>query len=307
MSSRPWYKRYPSDFVSGTFMLTAEEKGVYAVLLDLMYDRGSPIPDDAQELGRVCGCSTRRFKQVRDKLASVGKITLKDGLISNNRFEKQVKKEENEHEKLSENAAKSHLKRAENLSAFNKNNDLEEKGQEHNQKPDTRSQKERDSSLPLGDTLESDFGEWYGLYPHKVGRGAALKAYRTARKKIGRAELIEAVRRYAAGVARAGTEKRFIPHPATWLNGERWADEAMPVGAAAPGAKPQAGLPLPGGNGEYRPRDPADFDAEDWRARIRQQRNGGLWSDLWRKAPPPDMPIDEAVAAKLSEFGRRAA
>lgn len=301
MSSRPWYKRYPSDFVSGTFMLTAEEKGVYAVLLDLMYDRGAPIPDDAQELGRVCGCSTRRFKQVRDKLSSVGKITLKDGLISNNRFEKQVKKEENEHEKLSENAAKSHLKRAENSTEAKEINDLEKKGQEHNQKPDTRSQKERDSSLPLGDPVEADFDEWYALYPHKVGRGAALKAYRAARKKTGKGELLDAVKRFSAAKARDGTEKRFIPHPATWLNGERWADEAP-----APQANSHAGVIQQSRPGEYQARDPADFDIDDWVVRIRLCRKNGKWADTWGPRPPAEGDISELARGYLHRHRRAA-
>ena len=219
MSARPWYKRYPSDFVSGTFRLTAEEKGVYAVLLDLMYDRGTPIPDDAQELGRVCGCSTRRFKQVRDKLASEGKITLKDGCISNNRFEKQVKKEEIEHRKLSENAAKSHLKRRENEVEESKNNDLEKKGQKHNQIPDTRYQKERYST-------EDGFDEWYAEYPKKVGKGQARVKYHAACKKTSPESLLEAVKKFAA--SQAGKDQKYIPHPATWLNGERWADEDHP-------------------------------------------------------------------------------
>lgn len=139
MSSRPWYKRYPSDFVSGTYRLTAEEKGVYAVLLDLMYDAGKPIVDDAQELGRVCGCSTRRFNQIKAKLVEDGKIIVRDGTISNSRFEKQVIKEEIEHKKLSENAAKSHFKRDENKTTSNKNNSLSEKG--HQPNPEARSQK----------------------------------------------------------------------------------------------------------------------------------------------------------------------
>lgn len=88
--------------------------------------------------------------------------------------------------------------------------------------------RQKDSSLPLGDPLKAEFEEWYRLYPHKVGRGQALKAYRSARKKIGQAELLDAVKKFSAAVLRAGTEKRFVPHPSTWLTGERWADEDAP-------------------------------------------------------------------------------
>ena len=169
-----------------------------------MYDRGTPIPDDAQELGRVCGCSTRRFKQVRDKLASEGKITLKDGCISNNRFEKQVKKEEIEHRKLSENAAKSHLKRRENEVEESKNNDLEKKGQKHNQIPDTRYQKERYST-------EDGFDEWYAEYPKKVGKGQARVKYHAACKKTAQWRAIS-VEYLSSRLAKPRNISRTPPH-----------------------------------------------------------------------------------------------
>lgn len=94
--------------------------------------------------------------------------------------------------------------------------------------------RQKESSPPLGDPLKAEFEEWYQLYPHKVGRGQALKAYRSARKKIGQAELLEAVKKFSGAVLRAGTEKRFVPHPSTWLTGERWADEDSPPAQNTP-------------------------------------------------------------------------
>lgn len=146
MSRRPWYKRYPSDFIAGTIGLTAEEKGVYSTILDLLYDRGCPIIDDPRELGRICGCSTLRFKQVRDKLAGLQKIVLREGKITNPRFENQQKNEEKEHEKFEESGRKG----AEKTNGFktepSENNDLfENRPPSQNpayQKPEARSQKE---------------------------------------------------------------------------------------------------------------------------------------------------------------------
>jgi uncharacterized protein YdaU (DUF1376 family) len=112
MSARPWYKRYPSDFIAGTIGLTAEEKGVYSTLIDLMYDRGAELPDDPRHLARLCGCSTRRFGQVRDHLVSLGKLTLGGGLIGNNRFAIESRESQNQHENLAKNARKSHENRA---------------------------------------------------------------------------------------------------------------------------------------------------------------------------------------------------
>lgn len=90
-TARPWYKRYPAQFIAGTYRLTAEEKGVYSVLLDLMYDRGGPLEDDAKELARICGCSTRRFNTIKKSLADRHKkIVITDGLITNPRALEQI-------------------------------------------------------------------------------------------------------------------------------------------------------------------------------------------------------------------------
>jgi uncharacterized protein YdaU (DUF1376 family) len=89
MSGRPWYKRYPADFLHGTSMLSCEEKGAYSVALDLMYDRGGPIPDDAGWLARMCGCTVRKWSQVlRPALLAAGKLRIcGDGMLSNGRME----------------------------------------------------------------------------------------------------------------------------------------------------------------------------------------------------------------------------
>lgn len=161
MSERPWYKRYPSDFVSGTIMLSAEEKGVYAILLDLMYDKGEAIVDDAQWLGRVCGCTTRRFNQIKQVLADQNKIILRDGFITNNRFEKQHEKEKKEREKLSENGAKGGEKSAEKRADLNENNDLAEKGLEEKTKPNPETRDQIEKKEPKGSSQKGTrIGDW---------------------------------------------------------------------------------------------------------------------------------------------------
>ena len=74
------------------------------------------------------------------------------------------------------------------------------------------------------DRIDSDFAEWYATYPRKTARGRALTAYRTARKKTDAATLLAALVAQSPQLTAKGTE--FVPYPATWLNGERWLDEA---------------------------------------------------------------------------------
>ena len=73
------------------------------------------------------------------------------------------------------------------------------------------------------ESINDDFGAWWQHYPRKVGKGHAMKAYRAARRKTDHATLVAAVDAQAERLMAKGSE--FCPHPATWLNGERWADE----------------------------------------------------------------------------------
>src|SRR5690606_24776188 len=79
---------------------------------------------------------------------------------------------------------------------------------------------------------DQDFEEFYRAYPRHVGKGAARKAYAAAIKKISAGELLTAAGRFAVDVT--GKDPKFIPHPATWLNGERWGDDRAPAMGQAP-------------------------------------------------------------------------
>lgn len=66
--------------------------------------------------------------------------------------------------------------------------------------------------------------EIYNAYPRKVGRKAALAAIERAMRRIDPGELLDAVKHFARAVLAARIEERFIPHPATWFNQDRWTD-----------------------------------------------------------------------------------
>lgn len=75
--------------------------------------------------------------------------------------------------------------------------------------------------------IESDrFDEFYGIYPRKVGKANAKKAFVKAAKKAGAQTVIDGAHRLAMDPNLP--EKDFIPHPATWLNRDGWEDEPHP-------------------------------------------------------------------------------
>lgn len=87
--------------------------------------------------------------------------------------------------------------------------------------PMPREKRERDIN-------DGAFDAFWAAYPKKVGKGQAVKAWNAATKRADAADIVAGLTASCAAWKSAGTEARFIPNPATWLNGERWADETAP-------------------------------------------------------------------------------
>jgi uncharacterized protein YdaU (DUF1376 family) len=150
MSGR-WYKRCGADFIHGTMMLTLEEKGAYSLCLDLIYDRGGPIPDDARWLSGVCGVSVRKWNAIRGRLIELGKLSANDGLISNFRAAFELVSAEKTARERAESGARGGRTRAENATSTNKNNDIAqaELKQPFKQiREDKRREEEEDEAAP---------------------------------------------------------------------------------------------------------------------------------------------------------------
>jgi hypothetical protein len=76
---------------------------------------------------------------------------------------------------------------------------------------------------------EGDFRDFWNAYPRKVAKPNSEKAYARALGFATHEQIM-------AGLVLARehwTDPKFIPHPATWLNGQRWTDEHEPVIAQA--------------------------------------------------------------------------
>lgn len=85
-------------------------------------------------------------------------------------------------------------------------------------------------------TANEEFDRFWSAYPRKVDKAKAKDKWKQACKKLNPEELISEAQRWAGIWEKAGTEQQFIPHPTTWLNGERWNDE--PPAAKANGHQP---------------------------------------------------------------------
>jgi hypothetical protein len=93
-------------------------------------------------------------------------------------------------------------------------------------KPDTESDtKNNTRTREAAAAVAADFESWWEMYPRKVGKGAAAKAYTKARRDVDTDTLMAGLANATQVWRATGTEPQFIPHASTWLNAGRWADE----------------------------------------------------------------------------------
>jgi DNA-binding MarR family transcriptional regulator len=85
------------------------------------------------------------------------------------------------------------------------------------------------------------FQRFYQAYPRHIGRKPALAAWlKIDPDPLLTEKIMTAVARYAGEIK--GTEQRFILHPATWLNQERWTDEHNGSGASTKTSEKRSAL-----------------------------------------------------------------
>ena len=142
------------------------------------------------------------------------------------------------------------------------------------------SQRERERERET-EQIKCSFEKFWSVFPRKQGRGQALKALKGALSKTDIEAILAGVEKY----------KKIKPDyadwcmPATWLNGERWLDEAT-----ASGAKPAAP--------KFGPKEfnPVDRSAV-WRPRLEMWSKSQTWLSSW--GPKPGEPHCEVPKGLL--------
>ena len=100
-------------------------------------------------------------------------------------------------------------------------------------------EKEKDIPIPIGIAKKASgrasgepsgvagdaFHFFWEIYPIKIAKASAVKAWDKAIQKENPQIIIEGAKRYAADPNRNET---FTAYPATWLNQQRWNDEPLP-------------------------------------------------------------------------------
>ena len=85
---------------------------------------------------------------------------------------------------------------------------------------------ETQQEAPKPSALERRFNDFWAAYPKKAAKGAALKTWKRLKPSQELTDKMLAVIEEQKKSEQWTTEGgRYIPNPATWLNGERWDDE----------------------------------------------------------------------------------
>jgi Helix-turn-helix domain len=93
------------------------------------------------------------------------------------------------------------------------------------EEPESKQYRPNGAAKPNGG---AGFESWWILWTipgTKRGKGQAKRAYRTATKAVSAELLAKRLSEHVVRWSRNDTDLRFIPHPASWLNGERWEDD----------------------------------------------------------------------------------
>ncbi len=85
--------------------------------------------------------------------------------------------------------------------------------------PERSSARQHAQILPIG------FNDFWRIYPKKVDRGEALRAFAKASENAPFEDIVRGAMRYAD--ERTGQDPRFTKHPATWLSKACWTDPTL--------------------------------------------------------------------------------
>lgn len=256
-----YFEFYPGDYSRDTRHCSLAEHGAFLLLLSAYYATEKPLPADYVALYRICSAMTPEEQAAVRTVADAFFPLADDGLRHNKRADEEIPKALARIETARANGGRGGRppkKPKENPAGFDPVNQDETQpvsGSKPSgvpagkapQTPYTKKEQEQDQEPPhtprkRGDgggrrlqvvKAEDRFAEFWQAYPRKVAKPAAEKAWR---KVAGDADAIMAGLRRQSGCDDWQREGgRFIPHPATWLNGRRWEDDAGPVAVASSG------------------------------------------------------------------------
>jgi uncharacterized protein YdaU (DUF1376 family) len=213
---------YVGDFLADTMHLGATETGIYVRLIMHCWQHGT-IPRDDRKLALIAHCDTRLFHQYKKTVLDF----FEESPVTAQQNSDVVDASTMQHKRVS-----TELLRAEKISNKRKGaaeqmhkNRAANAVQMHTQ-PQPQSQNKESKK----ESCSNEFELFWKAYPRRVGKKVAEKALAKALRETSIETITEALARQTP----SWTDPKFIPHPSTWLNAGRWADEVGYVNGAPP-------------------------------------------------------------------------
>ncbi len=225
----PAFLFYSSDFLSGTMLMSNEEVGIYIRLLCLQHQQGHLKEEDMISIG-----ATKKIfsKFIKDNKGCYYNERLeyevnKRKAYSESRRNNRKKKEEKEtYVKDMQNICNSYEKHMENENIninanIIKNRDRDKRGM---------GEEEEEKEPEILDIWETQFNEFYSLYPKKVKKQEVKKWFQKNKPTNELfSSIMHSLEQFRASKEWQKDGGQFIPYPSTWLNQRRWEDESVEI------------------------------------------------------------------------------
>lgn len=228
MAGVPYIRFYGDDWLSGTMMLSPDERGVLITIVALTAAQGTAPKLDYDRLPRWLGCTKSKAKKTIENLVDLGKLTIEDGLILNTRSLEELEKSQLFVQKQTENASKSRTKANKNdPKKGNKNNenDLAMAEPNANQPEPEPEPKVIDKSITtqsgaMNDFCNRVFDEWNRMASANGLSTVNIKILNANRKK----EILKRLKESGGDKALIFQAIENVPKNPHWLghNERRW-------------------------------------------------------------------------------------
>lgn len=253
MAAPPYMKLYVGDYHGDTTHLSTVEHGAYLLLLMAMWRAGGKLPRDDRRLAALTKLSAEGWADIKPVMMEFFKVS--GGSITHKRIVSEIGKYEAVVEKRARAGKASAAKKAaenNDVASTHVEQVLNTCSHNQNQKPepepsleDIGSSKGTRAAKASGPT--DRFDEFWKLYPRKIAKPAAHKAYLKALKETDHATLVAGLSAQISwGVF---GEPEFTPHAATWLNKGRWSDERDAERGSSVATRANAGRSRSGADG----------------------------------------------------------
>lgn len=230
MGKLPWFPFYPADWLSdGVAGCSLAARGLWIHLLCIMHlgpnygylsdTKGQPISPDS--LARRCGCTFEEFNTLLAELEAAGVPSRKpEGVIFSRRMVRDAEKRAGDAQRQQKHRSRGASHAPVTPLSRSCHRDLQKS------ESDKRKHSSADADVRASSTTKQTpgFDDFYRAYPKKRGREDAARAWRKVRPEDVSA-ILAAVEGFKASEDWQRENGRYVPYPATFLNGRRWEDQ----------------------------------------------------------------------------------